>query len=54
MRYRGEERRDWLMLAAASLAGGVPARQAVENADQISAAVKGRFPEEDDDAGDEG
>jgi hypothetical protein len=52
MRYRGEERRDWLMLAAASLAGGVPAKQAVENADKIVSAVKGRFPE-DDDAADE-
>jgi hypothetical protein len=49
MRWNGEERRDWLMLAAASLAGGSHAKQAVENADTISRAVKSRFPEENDD-----
>jgi hypothetical protein len=47
-RWNGEERRDWLMLTAASLAGGQSAKQAVENADKISAAAKSRFPEEDD------
>lgn len=48
MRWRGEERRDWLMLAAASLAGGVSPKQAVENADKVSDAAKNRFPEEDE------
>jgi hypothetical protein len=52
MKYKGEERREWLMSAAASLAGGASAKQAVESADTIGRAVKSRFPEEDD-AGDE-
>lgn len=51
-RWNGEERRDWLMLTAASLAGGQSSKQAVENADKISAAAKNRFPEEEDDDAD--
>lgn len=54
-RWHGEDRRDWLMLAAASLAGGAHMKQAVDNADKIVEAVRSRFPEEDDpdDAGSE-
>lgn len=41
----------WLMLAVASLAGGVSSKQAAENADKLLEAMKTRFPEREDDLG---
>lgn len=47
-RWHGEERRDWLMIAAASLAGGAAMSLAVSNATAVLDAARERFPEEDD------
>jgi hypothetical protein len=45
-RYINE--RDWMMLAAAALAGGQSYRQAAESADKLIDVVKSRFPEDED------
>jgi len=38
-----EDERNWIMLAAAALAGGAGAKEATERADKVSAAAKSRF-----------
>jgi hypothetical protein len=47
-----EHEHAWMMMAAATLAGGGNAKAAVANADQVLDALKSRFAKKDDEDGD--